>query len=201
MTRDQDTERRIFEAAQAAFHEQGFDGARMADIARRAAINQSMLHYYFRSKDLLFEAVFRKAAAEVLGRAIGVLNEDLPLYEKLDRFVTNYITAVAANPHVPAFVIQELRRNPDLLRRMVGDVASGAFSRFRTEVDEATGRGVISPVAPEHLITSVLAMCIFPFIARPMLQVGLGTTDPEFDAFLAERVTHVTAFIRNALRP
>lgn len=201
MSRDQDTEQRIFEAAQTVFHEQGFDGARMADIARRAEINQSMLHYYFRSKEQLFDAVFQKAAQEVLPPVLAILREDTPLLEKLDRFVRGYVARVAANPHLPAFVIQELRRNPDGLRRMVGATTDGVFARFREDVSLAVAQNVIRPVDPDHLIANVMAMCLFPFIARPMLQTGLGADDVAYERFLADRAGQVIDFVREALRP
>jgi AcrR family transcriptional regulator len=201
MTREHDAEHRIFEAARSVFFEQGFDGARMAEIARRAEINQSMLHYYFRSKDQLFDAVFRKAAGEALPPVVAVLRSDLPMLEKLDRFVSSYIDMIAANPHLPAFILQELRRDPDALRRLVGAAAGGVFDGFRTEVRAAVERGEIRDIAPEHLFANVLALCVFPFIARPMLQTALGLDDPAFDGFIAERRREASVFIRNALLP
>jgi AcrR family transcriptional regulator len=201
MNRDHDTEHRIFEAARAVFFEQGFDGARMSEIARRAEINQSMLHYYFRSKGQLFDAVFRKAAGEVLPPVVAVLRSDLPIVERLDRFVASYIDVISANPHLPAFILQELRRNPDALRRVAGSATEGVFERFGEEVRAAARRGDIREIDPMHLITSVLALCVFPFIARPMLQAGLGLDDEGFECFIAVRRTEVSAFIRSALRP
>lgn len=201
MSRDQDTEQRIFAAAQAVFHEQGFDGARMADIARRAQINSSMLHYYFRSKELLFEAVFRKAAMEVISPALSVLAEDRPLLEKLDRFVSAYVRALATNPHLPAFVLQELRRNPDALRRFAGETAGGVFARFSGDVRRAAADGDIRAVEPEQLITNLMGLCVFPFIARPMLQTALGLSETSYDDLLAARADHVRSFIHHALRP
>ena len=55
------TEELIFESAIKIFHSKGLAGARMQEIADEAGINKAMLHYYFRSKLLLFEAVFKKA--------------------------------------------------------------------------------------------------------------------------------------------
>lgn len=201
MSRDQDTEQRIFAAAQAVFHEQGFDGARMADIARRAQINQSMLHYYFRSKELLFEAVFRKAAMEVIPPALAVLSEDRPLMEKLDRFIIGYVRVMASNPHLPAFVLQELRRNPDALRRIASEAASGVFVRFSADVRRAAESGEIRAVEPEHLIANLMGLCVFPFIARPMLQTAMGLSESAYEDLLAGRADHVRAFIHHALRP
>ncbi len=51
------TEEKIFKAAKDVFHRKGFDGTRMQEIADKANINMSMLHYYYRSKDKLFEKV------------------------------------------------------------------------------------------------------------------------------------------------
>ena len=55
---DHTTEQKILDAAEVVFHEKGFDGARMQEIADKATINKGLLHYYFKSKDALFDAIF-----------------------------------------------------------------------------------------------------------------------------------------------
>lgn len=201
MSAEKETETRIFEAARSVFFEQGFDGARMAVIAQRAGINQSMLHYYYRSKAQLFDAVFRKAVGEVIPPVIAVLKSDMPLMRKMAQFAYGYIDIIAANPHLPAFILQELRRNPEALGDFIGATTAGVFEGFRREVDLAADRGEIRRVDAAHLLTNLLALCIFPFIARPMLQSALERSAGEYDEFLADRRREVTEFIRNALRP
>lgn len=173
----------------------------MSEIARRAGINQSMLHYYFRSKALLFDSVFRRAVGEAIPPVLAVLRTDMPLMQKMAQFAYGYIDMIAANPHLPAFILQELRRNPGALRDFVGSATEGFFDGFRREVEEAADRGEIRRVEASHLIANLLALCIFPFISRPMLQTALGASDQEYDAFLRDRRREVTEFIRNALRP
>ncbi len=201
MNKDGDTEDRIFEAAQAAFHEHGFDGARMADIARRASINQSMLHYYFRTKEQLFDAVFRKAILAVLPPAIAILGEDGPLLAKLERFAHRYVGILQANPHIPAFILFELRRNPEAIGRLAGETAGPVFARFRGDVERAVREGDIRPIEPSHLLANVVGLCVFPFVARPMLQGGLGMGNEAYDGLLRTRADHVADFLRHALRP
>lgn len=201
MPDDPTTEERIFHAAREVFLEKGYDGARMQAIAERAGINQSMLHYYFRSKDRLFEAVFAIAARETLGKMFAVLDADLPLPKKIKEFVGTYVDVIAANPHVPAFVIQELRRNPGRLGDTVGRSAQRHLETFRKQIDEAVEEGKIRPIAPEHLIANMLAMCAFPFIARPILQTALALDTEGYDALLVERKKEVSKFILNALKP
>ena len=201
MERVPDTETRIFEAAKEAFFEHGFDGARMADIAGRAGINQSMLHYYFRSKEQLFEAVFRKAVSEVIPPVVAGLRGDGPILERIERFVHQYIDTIVVNPHLPAFVLQELRRNPDALRRLIGSTTGGVFDGLKDDIQAAAERVEIRSVDPAHLLTNVLALCIFPFIARPMLQTVFHLDDSAFAGFVSDRKREATDFIRNALRP
>ena len=201
MSAEHDTENRILDAARAVFMEHGFDGARMSVIATRAGINQSMLHYYFRSKGQLFDTVFRKAIGEALPPVIAVLKTDMPLMRKVAQFAYGYIDMIAANPHLPAFVLQELRRNPDALADHVSQATRGVFDQFRRQVDETAERGEIRRIDAAHLLTNLLALCIFPFIARPMLQTAMGAAPAEFDRFLADRRREVTEFIRYALRP
>jgi len=57
-TKDLNTEQNILNAAKHVFQRKGLDGTRMQEIANEAGINKALLHYYFRSKQLLFEAVF-----------------------------------------------------------------------------------------------------------------------------------------------
>ncbi|MGA7305976.1 MAG: TetR/AcrR family transcriptional regulator [Rhodothermales bacterium] len=201
MDTSQSTEEKIFDAAREVFYKQGYDGARMQEIARKAGINQSMLHYYFRTKEKLFDAVFRVAAAETLFKVFAILDEDIPLFEKIERFVHTYIDIISSNPHIPAFVMQELRRNPDRLKSVVGEGARSHLTLLRRQVSDAVEAGEIRPTTAGHLITNMLALSVFPFIARPMLQTGLGLDADGYDVFLAERKVAVTRFILNALKP
>ena len=196
-----ETEQRIFDAACEVFQDQGYEGARMQEIADRAGINKAMLHYYYRSKDRLFEEVFRLSAMKVIPRVIDVMRADAPLQEKLASVVHAYIDLLRANPQVPAFVIQELRRNPGRLRQFISRHAQGMFSKLGEDIRNAAARGEIREIEPEHLIANVIGLCVFPFIARPMLQTLTGMDDTQFDDFLEERKRTVVDFIQTATKP
>jgi AcrR family transcriptional regulator len=76
---EKQTEERIFESATEIFIEKGMDGARMQDIANHAGINKALLHYYYRSKEHLFEAVFEKLATVMFSRFSPVFDEKASL--------------------------------------------------------------------------------------------------------------------------
>ena len=75
MTSDTDntTEQKILEAAQEVFHEKGYDGARMQEIADKASINKGLLHYYFKTKDSLFEAIFSIAFRQMIAQIQAII--------------------------------------------------------------------------------------------------------------------------------
>src|SRR6185369_14703328 len=81
------TEQRILDAAHAVFIRRGTAGARMQEIAEEAGVNKALLHYYFRSKDKLAEAVFVRAGRRLFPPVIAALMSDLPLEEKVRRVV------------------------------------------------------------------------------------------------------------------
>ena len=87
--KDLNTEQKIHEAAKTVFIRKGLEGARMQEIADEAGINKALLHYYFRTKDKLFEAVFADAFYKMVPNIIGSLKSDIPL------FVTTFSLAVA----------------------------------------------------------------------------------------------------------
>src|SRR5690606_32367118 len=116
---EKETEERILDSARDVFHERGYDGARMQEIADRAGINKALLHYYFRSKDQLFETIFKATVSKFLPAVLQNLAGDETVSVKIHRFVSSYIDTLKANPFIAAFILHELNRNPDRVRGFI----------------------------------------------------------------------------------
>ena len=112
------TEEKILNSAKKIFQQKGMDGARMQEIADEAGINKSLLHYYYRSKQLLFEAVFYRAFSLLVPQLTKVLNDDTELEEKIRNFTASHIGFILKHPYLPNFIFQELNRNPRFLEKM-----------------------------------------------------------------------------------
>src|SRR5437667_10064035 len=100
---DGETETRILDAARAVFIRRGTAGARMQEIAAEAGVNQALLHYYFRSKERLSDAVFQQMASRLFPAVVQVLGGELSLADKIDRIVALYLENLSANPFLPAY--------------------------------------------------------------------------------------------------
>ena len=204
-----DTERRILDAARVVFVREGTAGARMHEIAREAGVNQALLHYYFRSKERLAEAVFHHIAEQILPRVFGILGSDATIEDKVDRFVQVYLDAFTENPFLPGYILSELHHHParlhQLLMTSTGErparVARPALERLGAQIDALVRAGTIRPITPQQFTVNLVSLCVFPFAARPLLGVILGIDDDEFRRFIAKRKRDLPAFFLSALRP
>ncbi len=206
---DLDTEDRILEAARSVFLRRGTTGARMREIAEEAGVNQALLHYYFRTKEALAEAVFRKVARQLLPPIVAELRSDHPLEEKVRRVVDLELDHLSRNPNLPAYLISELSHHPDrapqLWEEIVGEPAEHAGSqvleKLRQQLDDAARKGEARPMEPEQFLVNLISLCIFPFAARPMLEAVLGLGPGDFEAFIEQRRRSLPDFFLGALTP
>lgn len=197
---EKETDEKIYEAARDVFHERGFDGARMQDIANRAGINKALLHYYYRSKDLLFEKVFQAAAAKLMPGVVQSLRGSEPLPEKVERFVSVYIDTLRANPYMPGFILHELNRNPDRLKNFLPRMVEQVLGPFIAEIDQEIHAGNLPYKDAKHFIVSLFSLCVFPFVARPIFQKVLGFDESSYDQFLVDRKQEIPKLLMQGFK-
>ena len=190
-----DTEEQILDAAKDIFQKKGMDGTRMQEIADKAGINKAMLHYYYRSKQLLFEAVFSNAFALLAPQMNAILNDDSSIEEKVRNFTFNYISFIAKHPYLPNFIIQELNRNPDFFEKVQQNAAFPSLDKFEKQVAQEIEQGILKPTSGKQLFIHIISLNIFPFVATPLIKGLLGIDAKEFKALIEERKTAVSDFI------
>lgn len=195
------TEEKILEAAREVFTQKGFAAARMQEIADEAGINKGLLHYYFRSKNRLFQAVFKEAFGKVVQHINQIFETELPLFEKIEIFVNRYMDILIKNPEIPAFVINELNQKgakfvDELIEKGQRPNPLPLILQIQAEVEA----GNIRPVNPFHLVLSILSMCVFPFIARPLFQSFTQVNDQQYMQLMQNRAQEITDLIINSIR-
>jgi AcrR family transcriptional regulator len=206
---DQDTEARILEAAHAVFVKRGTAGARMQEIAATAGVNAALLHYYFRSKARLSEAVFRRAAGQLMPSVIAILASDRPLTDKVEAVIDVELSHLSRVPYLPAYVLSELAHHPEragqLMTSFTGlvpkEVGHRVLGSIRAQIAAAVRSRRMHPIEPEQFVVNLLGLCVFPFAARPMLMALFGADDKAFSHFIDRRRTELPAFFLRAMRP
>lgn len=199
-TKNISTEIGILNAAKLIFERKGMEGARMQEIADEAGINKALLHYYFRSKQLLFEAVFKNAFLLLAPTLNKVLNNDSSLFEKIREFSNTYISFIIKHPYLPNFIIQELNRNPNFLVEIIPKEDFPSIEKFKNQVTESIEKGIIKPINSSQLFINLVSLNILPFLAAPLLKSFLTINDIEYQQLLETRKTEVADFIINAIK-
>lgn len=193
------TKEKIVQAARRVFIRKGMDGARMQEIADEAGINKALLHYYFHSKQQLFDEVFYGALKQMIPVVILIFKEDKPFFDKIEAIVTQYDATMSANPFLPQFVISEINRDPEQLSRFMADQGLD-FEAVEKMINREVAAGRIRPITLPHLFANMIGMIVMPYIGRPLFQRKLFKNDPrQYDQFLRERRAVISQFIRQAL--
>lgn len=195
-----DSESKILKAAKKVFLRKGMDGARMQEIADEADINKAMLHYYFRTKEKLFFAIFAEAFQSFFPKIHETLLLDIPFTEKIEIFIDKYIDLLIENPYLPGFILSEINRNPQTIISVFLDnrfSPTQLISQIQEEMDDSN----IKSMDPRHLLINIVSMCIFPFIGRPVITAMLFDNDVDrFTKFIQERKAEVSSFVMATLK-
>jgi AcrR family transcriptional regulator len=207
--RDESTEQRILDAAHAVFIRSGTAGARTQEIAKEAGVNSALLHYYFRTKERLAEAVFTRAAGQLLPAVIRILASDAALEDKVDQVVQTELLHLAKAPYLPGYILSELAHHPERAGQLVSavtgmvpaEIGMRVGAVLGRQIDERVRAGRMHQIAPDQFIVNLLSMCVFPFAARPMLMALLGFDQAGFDRFIDRRRKELAPFFLRALRP
>jgi AcrR family transcriptional regulator len=199
--KDKQTEEKIFESATEVFIEKGMDGTRMQDIADHAGINKSLLHYYYRTKDHLFNAVYEMIAGQMFKKFAPVLDENLSLEEKIRFFFREHIAFMQKNPRLPAFLLNEFHRNPERIRKLIQSIdINRLWTTLEAQHKEELKRYNISKENIPQFMTTVAGMSVFPFVARPVIASIMEKMGYNFDQYIEERKEYAADFVINAMK-
>ncbi|RLD84369.1 MAG: TetR/AcrR family transcriptional regulator [Bacteroidetes bacterium] len=198
--KDISAEEKILEAARQVFENKGMSGARMQEIADEAKINKSLLHYYYRSKQKLFEAVFKTAFNKLAPQINIILNSDQSICEKIRNFSKNYTSFMIRHPYLPNFILQELNRNPAFVKELISTKTFPSMKNFQNQIQEAVVEKKIRKIEAEQLFINILSLNIFPFIAAPLIKGFINVNDKEYRFILETRKTEIANFIIQSIK-
>ncbi|MDB4951114.1 MAG: regulatory protein TetR [Gemmatimonadetes bacterium] len=194
-------EERILAAAHAVFLKRGTYGARMQEIADEAGVNKALLHYYFRSKERLAEAVFQHAIGQIMPRVFGIVGSDLALEAKVHAVVEAELEFFSAHPYLPGYVLAEANFNPERIQKMFARGGAPPLGKLQEQLDEAAATSTMRPMRAQQFLVNLVSLLVFPFAARPLLDVLLGTGGDGFRDFIEERRGYLAEFVLRGMRP
>lgn len=207
MTKDQQTEERILEAAQRVFVRRGMSGARTQEIADEAGVNRALINYYFRSKDKLADAVFLRVARSLFPALMRTLASDLPFREKLQATIDLEFDTLAKHPFLPLYVLAELQYHPERLQAFLNQslplnqMRTVVLSKLQQQLDAEAEAGRLRPSRAEDVLVTLISLMIFPFAASSMIETVLGFSQEDQEVMRERRRADLADFVLRGLRP
>ena len=192
-------EERITDAARKVFTEKGYAATRTRDIAEASGINLALLNYYFRSKEKLFEIIMKENIQLFVQGVKEILNNEASsLRQKMELLVEYYIDMLLKHPHVPMFVISEMRHDPNKFVNETGfkNIMRGSVFLQQLQVMQAEKKQQINPV---HFMINLLSLTVFPFMAYPMMQQLFEMDQKAFKTMMEERKQLIPFWIESIM--
>ncbi|MBL7873100.1 MAG: TetR/AcrR family transcriptional regulator [Cyclobacteriaceae bacterium] len=198
------TEERILEAAMKVFTRRGFAATRTEDIAKEAGINRTLLHYYFRDKQTIFNLIFETRFKEFFKGLFLIFEADnISLFDKIRRMVDHEITMLTKHPDLARFIITEVAHNPQLLIEYgtkLGMNPRVLKQSFEDLVAREVNDKTIKPIEGRQLLMNIMSLCIYPLVAKPIILTMMNVDERTFSQMMEQRKEEVSEFIINAIK-
>ncbi len=197
----QNKENEILIAAELEFLTKGFDGARTTSIANSAGVTHAMLHYYFRTKEQLFERIVNDKL-ETLSHSMATILGDSsqPIIDRIKGGIESHFDFISKNPLLPRFIINEIISRPEryeILNKQVSNFIDNVYKDFQNEIDKASARGEVEKIDIRMLLISIMSLNIFTFVAYPFMEPIMGDLMTNREDFLqARKLENVETILR-----
>lgn len=197
-------EDRILEAAKQVFVRKGYEATKMGDVAAEAGIGRTALHYYYRTKEMLFDAIFDQLIGALLPNLGAIIDENTSFLEKLPKIIDQYVKTLQRNPLFPIFVINELERAPEHIYHSILKNPSRIepIIRMRRQMEKEMEQGLLKKLPVYYVATTLISLLVFPMLVRnPFTAIFMGGDAGKYEDFLQERIPFVTDIMIRLLTP
>ena len=199
VTSGNSTRDKLIETAKELFLKKGVDRVGVREIAAQAGINLSLMNYYFRSKEILFETIFDILSKEKATVLREILNSDQPLKNKLKDYVFKYIDILSSDPILVSFVLSIIHRNPEKISKMKSVVYLYNTDIFCAQLNREADAGKIKRIDPEHFYISMISLILFPFAIKPLIADRNKFDNSGIEKFISERKQYVFEMLMAAI--
>ncbi|QEN06472.1 TetR/AcrR family transcriptional regulator [Oceanispirochaeta crateris] len=197
-------EQAIIESAEELFLEKGSASTSTTEIARKAGCNQTLVHYYFRTKEKLFQAIFEKKINLFLSSFQEIGEMSIPFEEKLEKIIDTHFELISKSPRLPFFILNEMTTNPsriDFLKEIFAPQARLVFSVLDSDMKGAIKEGRIRKMETQELFWTIVSLNISAFLLYPIMNKVLDLKEDQFNEFAQRRKIQNIQTILNSLKP
>lgn len=199
---NENLETKIIEVAKQQFIENGFAETSMSDIAAKVGINRPGLHYYFRTKERMFQAVFGEIVLFLLPKIQDiVLQKEKPVTERVGGVIDAYFEVFSENPRLPLFVMRESNRDVNHLINTLADLRlERNFLEIARSLQDEMDSGRLKPVPLRFVFFTFYSLLIMPFVMKDLCASLFLEKGESFEEMFARWKPYIVMQMDNLLR-
>ena len=205
MNRYSAKEELILQAAEALFLTKGYTNTSTTEIAQKAGCNQALVHYYFRTKENLFQQIFIKKVMSLFAEFMKTRPDGMDFTESLRERMGMYFDFIEANKQLPFMVINELAANLERRQAFCEELRTNPiytqlYRQFDDEVQREIQAGRICPIDTTDLYMDIISLTICTFITLPTYRVLLQFDNEAEKQYIRRRKEELITTIQKRLR-
>jgi len=202
--KDNNTEQMILKTAEKLFLEKGFAMTSTTEIAKEVGCNQAMVHYYFRTKEKLFESIFENKMKNFIAPFLKPNVGNLPFEEQLKNLIEAHFDFIKNNPKIPFLFFNELLTNPkrqESLKNKIAQLPQSVISNFEKDLQAEVEKGNIRPMNIIDLLLTIISLNVTIFFASPLINTITNVSDDDFNNVIEHRKRENLLIIMRSLKP
>ena len=201
---NQPTEQAILEAAEKLFLEKGFEATSTTQIAKEVGCNQALIHYYFRTKDNLFNTIFEQKFRLFFQQLFNIEGvQSMGFEEKIRHLIISHFALLENNPQIPLLIIRELSRKPEqvaLLREKLRELPEQLFAALNDDLQAEIKAGRVRPVSLIDIMIPAISMNVALFVMMPVVEQVMQMDEEQKKNLIEHRRNANVDFILHSIR-
>ncbi|MER0438071.1 TetR/AcrR family transcriptional regulator [Emticicia sp. W12TSBA100-4] len=186
---DHDTKEKILAAAEKVFHRNGFKGTRTTEIAQEAGISRTMLHYYYSTKEELFQEVMNNTLGVVFPHLARLMEQNLDLVQLVSLMIDTLCDLFEAKPTLPSFVVNIINESPDVVNMLAANSDDDFPHRLDVllNAERQKGNNIESEFTGEDLMMNIYSLCATPYLGYIYIKTKENRTDEQMMELMRQR--------------
>lgn len=190
--KDSNTEQQIIQTAKQLFFKEGRFRATTQEIADAAGVNRTLVHYYFRSKDVLFNKVLEDARNTVITQMETIMQTSTSFRDKINHFIDVMIDQSLNYPYLDIYIVTRMNsENKEQGDTILDDFQKKRsyqrFKQFLQEIQNEMDKGTIPKSTPTHFFLNLMSMLVYPAVAQPMFRKLFNLSEKQYRQLLTDR--------------
>lgn len=186
--KDSQTEQQIKDAARRLFFAEGRFNATTQEIADAAGVNRTLVNYYFRSRDLLFDQILKEARDTMDQRLDMAMSNETSFKKKIEHFIDIFTEQAFTYPYLDIYMVTRINEDVEKQNEIISDLKkTDRVKNFLKDVEVEIKKGTVEKMEPVQFLINLISLLSHPVVIQPLFKKLFNYSDKQYKQMLVAR--------------